>query len=73
MSGMDDWQLETNERMRTDTRHLEAAAAAMIKFVEYGVPSDVMQVLVNGSKRIGARPGALVAALSAAIGVYQRS
>jgi len=54
-------------------RNLEIAAAALLKLVEYGVPPDVQDMLVNGSKRAGVRPGALVAALSAALGTYQRS
>lgn len=53
-------------------RNLEAAAAALLKLVEYGVPTDTQELLVNGSKRAGVRPGALVAALSAALGVYMR-
>ncbi len=51
-------------------RHLAAAAAALLKLVEYGVPPDVQELLVSGSKRAGIRPGALTAALSAALGVY---
>jgi len=53
-------------------RSLEAAAAALLKLVEYGIPTDTQDLLVNGSKRAGVRPGALVAALSAALGVYQQ-
>lgn len=53
-------------------RSLEAAAAALLKLGEYGVPVDIQGLLVNGSKREDVRPGALVAALSAALGVYNR-
>lgn len=54
-------------------RNLASAAAALLKLVEYGIPPDTQELLVNGSKRAGVRPGALVAALSAAIAVHQRS
>jgi hypothetical protein len=54
-------------------RNLAIAAAALLKLIEYGVPADTREMLVNGSKRAGVRPGALVAALSAALGVHQRS
>lgn len=57
---------------RADALRLEAAAAALMKLVEYGVPTDVQEILIHGSKQAGVRPGSLVAALSAAIGVYQR-
>lgn len=53
-------------------RNLAAASAALLKLVEYGVPPDTQELLVHGSKRAGVRPGALVAALSAALGVYQQ-
>lgn len=61
-----------DQQDRADALRLEAAAAALLKLVEYGVPTDVQEILVHGSKRADVRPGALVAALSAAIGVYQR-
>lgn len=54
-------------------RNLGAAAAALLKLVEFNIPSDVQELLVNGSKRAGVPPGALVAALSAALGVYNRT
>lgn len=52
--------------------NLEAAAAALLKLVEFNIPSDTQELLVHGSKRAGVPPGALVAALSAALGVYNR-
>lgn len=57
------------DRFSEQERNLEVASAALLKLVEYGVPADIQEVLVNGSKRAGIRPGALVAALSAALGV----
>lgn len=54
-------------------RNLVTAAAALLKLIEYGVPADTRDMLVNGSKRAGVRPGALVAALSAALVVHQRT
>lgn len=53
-------------------RNLEAASAALLKLAEYGVPPDTQELLLYGSKRAGVRPGALVAALSAAIDTYHR-
>lgn len=61
------------DKFAEQERNLEAAAAALLKLVEFNVPSDVQELLVHGSKRAGVRPGALVAALSAALGVHNRS
>jgi hypothetical protein len=74
MTGMDE-QRKTNEEWMNDDgarRSLEAASAALLKLVEYGVPIDIQSLLIQGSKTHGVRPGALVAALSAALGVYNR-
>lgn len=71
---MPEWPIDFHASMMRDgdTRHLEAAAVALLKLVEYGVPTDVQGLLVDGSRRAGVRPGALTAALSAALGVYMK-
>ena len=74
MDGRDEMQRRINERMATiPARHLEAAAVALLKLAEYNIPVDVQEWLVNGNPDRGIRPGAFVAALSVAIGTYQRS
>lgn len=55
-----------------EQHNLEIAAAALLKLREYGIAADVQELLVSGSKRAGVRPGALVAALSAALAVHER-
>lgn len=54
------------------TRQLEAAAVALLKLAEYNIPTDVQELLVYGNSDRGIRPGAFVAALSVAIGTYNR-
>lgn len=70
---MEDGDLDKFAKQESNARSLEAATAALLKLVEYGIPTDTQELLVKGSKRAGVRPGALVAALSAAIGTFNRS
>lgn len=55
-----------------DSRNLEAAGAALLKLVEFNIPPDVQELLILGNEKLGVRPGALTAALSAALGIYNR-
>lgn len=73
MSGMDEQQRQINERMaQMPTRQLEAAAVALLKLAEYNIPTDIQELLIQGDPMRGIRPGAFVAALSVAIGAYNR-
>lgn len=73
MSGMDEQQQKINESMaQAPSRAMEASAAALLKLLEYNIPADTLELLMHGSKRANVRPGALVAALSVAIGTYNR-
>lgn len=69
---MEDGDFSKFAKSEADARKLEIAAAALLKLVEYGISSDVQGLLVHGSKRAGVRPGALVAAISAALAVHER-
>lgn len=50
----------------------QAAIAALLALTEHGIPPDTQELLVHGSKRAGVAPGALSAALKAALATYQQ-
>lgn len=73
MIGMDEQQRKINASMeQAPSRQLEAAAVALLKLAEYNIPTDIQELLIQGDPMRGIRPGAFVAALSVAIGTYNR-
>lgn len=52
---------------------LEAAAAALMELTVRGIPPDIQELLVHGSLSRGISPGALSAAMRAAMASYRRS
>ena len=52
---------------------LEAAAAALMELTVRGIPHDVQELLVHGNPHLGVSPGALSAAMRAAMETYRRT
>ena len=50
-----------------DLEQLFARAEALLALADYGIPDDVQELLVNGDPMRGVRPGALDAAIAAAV------
>lgn len=57
---------------KTD-KDIEAAAAALMELTVRGIPVDVQELLVHGSLSRGISPGALSAAMRAAMDAYKRT
>jgi hypothetical protein len=60
----------TEERASVD---LEAAAAALMELAVRNIPADIQELLVYGNPMRDIPPGALTAAIRAAIETYRRS
>ena len=50
---------------------LEMASAALVALAEHGIPHDIQELLVHGSKRQGIPPGAFSKAIKAVLSVAQ--
>ena len=57
--------------VQTD-KDLEAASAALMELTVRGIPPDIQELLVHGSLSLGIAPGALSAAMRAAMESYRR-
>jgi hypothetical protein len=60
----------TDEKADKD---IEAAVAALMELTVRGIPPDVQELLMHGSLWLGIAPGALSAAMRAAMDAYRRS
>jgi hypothetical protein len=60
----------TEDRANID---LEAAAAALMELTVRNIPTDIQELLVHGSLKLDIPPGALSAAIRAAVETYRRS